>query len=230
MEVKRMYQEGVSISELSRRTGHDRKTIRKVVQEQEDGKKPLAGTKRKGSKLEPYKPYVEQRMRFWVLNAERILREIREQGYTGGITVLREFMHPLRPIVSAKATVRFETGPGEQAQIDLGAFPYIDTEGNQRTLWCFAMVLSYSRMLYLEFIKASDQLHILQALRNCQRRVKIGSFALLVELRVREYGGLQNLPPCGQVGYIASWSRRALNNAKLALPYICLFRFFSRLT
>ncbi|WP_206922738.1 hypothetical protein [Alicyclobacillus suci] len=49
MEVRRMYQEGVSISELSRRTGHDRKTIRKVVQEQEDGKKPLAGTKRKGS-------------------------------------------------------------------------------------------------------------------------------------------------------------------------------------
>ncbi|UNO48926.1 IS21 family transposase [Alicyclobacillus acidoterrestris] len=166
MEVRRMYQEGVSISELSRRTGHDRKTIRKVVQEQEDGKKPLAGTKRKGSKLEPYKPYVEQRMRFGVLNAERILREIREQGYTGGITVLREFMHPLRPAVSAKATVRFETGPGEQAQIDLGAFPYIDAEENRRTLWCFAMVLSYSRMLYLEFIKASDQLHILQALRN----------------------------------------------------------------
>ncbi|GEO25207.1 hypothetical protein AAC03nite_09920 [Alicyclobacillus acidoterrestris] len=134
MEVRRMYQEGVSISELSRRTGHDRKTIRKVVQEQEDGKKPLAGTKRKGSKLEPYKLYVEQRMRFGVLNAERILREIREQGYTGGITVLREFMHPLRPAVSAKATVRFETGPGEQAQIDLGAFPYIDAEGNRRTL------------------------------------------------------------------------------------------------
>ncbi|GLV14033.1 hypothetical protein Heshes_17170 [Alicyclobacillus hesperidum] len=75
-------------------------------------------------------------------------------------------MHPLRPVVSAKATVRFETAPGEQAQIDLGAFPYIDTTENRRTLWCFAMVLSYSRMLYLEFIKASDQLHILQALRN----------------------------------------------------------------
>ncbi|WP_236018092.1 IS21 family transposase [Alicyclobacillus acidoterrestris] len=167
MESKKMgmYQEGVSISELSRRTGHDRKTIRKVVQEQEDGKNPLSGTKRKGSKLESYKPYVEQRMRFGV-NAERILREIRERGYTGGITVLREFMHPLRPVVSAKATRRFETGPGEQDQIDLGAFPYIDAEGNRRTLWCFAMVLSYSWMLYSEFIKASDQLHILQALRN----------------------------------------------------------------
>ncbi|MDQ0190915.1 transposase [Alicyclobacillus cycloheptanicus] len=49
MEVKRMYQEGVSISELSRRTGHDRKTIRKVVQEREGIEKPLVGTKREVS-------------------------------------------------------------------------------------------------------------------------------------------------------------------------------------
>jgi transposase len=116
-------------------------------------------------------------MRIGVLNAERIFREIREQGYTGGITVLREFMRPYRPVVSAKATVRFETAPGEQAQIDLGAFPYTDPLGQRRKVWCFAMVLAYSRMLYLEFIRAADQLHILQALRRrwnslvgCRRR------------------------------------------------------------
>ncbi|WP_236011506.1 hypothetical protein [Alicyclobacillus fructus] len=68
--------------------------------------------------------YVKQRMQLGVLNAERILREIREQGYTGGITVLREFMKPLRPVVSAKATERFESDPGEQAQIDVG-FPLL---------------------------------------------------------------------------------------------------------
>jgi transposase len=100
------------------------------------------------------------------MNAVRLLRDIQEQGYTGGITVLREFMHPLRPVVSAKATVRFETDPGEQAQVDLGAFPYIGPDGKRHTIWCLAMVLSYSRMLYVEFIKASDQLHILQAMRN----------------------------------------------------------------
>ncbi|GGJ13531.1 IS21 family transposase [Alicyclobacillus cellulosilyticus] len=174
MEIKQLFAEGVSITELARRFGHDRKTIRNAI----FGKKKKGddvsvdtstlnrGRRVKGSKLEPFKPYVEQRMRIGVLNAERIFREIREQGYTGGITVLREFMHPLRPVVSAKATVRFETAPGEQAQIDLGAFPYYDKEQNRRTVWCFAMVLSYSRMLYLEFIKAPDQLHILQALRH----------------------------------------------------------------
>lgn len=166
MEIKKLYQEGVSISELSRRLGYDRKTIRKAIRSQEDGNKQNQGVRSKTSKLDPYKPYIEQRMRFGVLNAERILREIREQGYTGGITILREFMKPLRPVVSAKATVRFETGPGEQAQIDLGAFPYLDLEGKRRKIWCFAMVLSYSRMLYLEFIKTANQLHILRALRH----------------------------------------------------------------
>ncbi len=94
------------------------------------------------------------------------MREIREQDYTGGITVLREFVKPLRSVVSTKATERFETEPGEQAQIDLGAFSYYDSRGHRRTVWAFAMVLAYSRMLYVEFIKAADQLHILQVLRH----------------------------------------------------------------
>jgi transposase len=162
--LKKLYQEGVSISEMSRSLGYDRKTIRKAIHSQEVGGQLNQGEKRKTSKLDPFKPYIEQRMRFGVLNAERILREIREQGYTGGITILREFMKPLRPVVSTKATVRFETGPGEQAQIDLGAFPYLDLEGKRRTVWCFAMVLS--RMLYLEFIKTANQLHILRSLRH----------------------------------------------------------------
>ncbi len=83
-----------------------------------------------------------------ILQAESVLREIREQGYAGGIPVLRELMHPLRPVVAAAATVRWETAPGEQAQIHFGAFPYGDRHGQRRTVWGFAMVLAYSRMLY----------------------------------------------------------------------------------
>jgi len=48
----------------------------------------------------------------------------------------------------------------------MGAFPYLDPQGHRRKGWCFAMVLAYSRMLYLEFIRAADQRHILQALQN----------------------------------------------------------------
>jgi transposase len=169
MEIRQLYEAGVSISELARRFGHDRKTIRTALTSSPEGKQDARASRaerKKGSKLEPYKDYVKQRMQLGVLNGERILREIREQGYTGGITVLREFMKPLRPVVSTKATERFETEPGEQAQIDLGAFSYYDSHGHLRTVWAFALVLAYSRMIYVEFIKAADQLHILKALRH----------------------------------------------------------------
>jgi len=52
------------------------------------------------------------------LNANVIFDEIKAQGYTGGKTILRTFMQPHRPAVLTKATVRFETSPGHQAQVD----------------------------------------------------------------------------------------------------------------
>ena len=39
-------------------------------------------------------------------------------GYAGGRTILREFLHPFRELARERATVRFETPPGKQAQVD----------------------------------------------------------------------------------------------------------------
>jgi transposase len=53
-----------------------------------------------------------------------LLREIRSRGYTGQITVVKDFVRPLRfewRRLEA-LTVRFETEPGEQAQVDWGEF------------------------------------------------------------------------------------------------------------
>jgi len=153
--------------EMLQRTGHDRKTIRKVVTDKElvlvPGE-PQGATR--DSKLDPYKGYVLECMEAGVLNAVRLLREIQQRGYQGGISILRDFMRPYRPPLVGKATCRFETAPGQQAQLDLGVFKYLDMNKMVATVYCFAMTLCYSRMLYLEFIPRADQLHILRALRN----------------------------------------------------------------
>ena len=47
-------------------------------------------------------------------------REIRELGYEGSYTIRKDYVHPRRRPRQPKATVRFETGPGEQAQVDWG--------------------------------------------------------------------------------------------------------------
>lgn len=168
MEIHKLFAEGVSISELARKFGHDRKTIRQAIQsrDQEGGVVRANLGAQIGSKIDLFKPYIEEQMKKGVLNSVRILRDLRAQGYTGEITILRDFMRPLRPVVMAVATVRFETDPGKQAQIDLGEFPYTGLDQKRHKAICFSMVLSYSRMLYLEYIKGSDQLSILQALRN----------------------------------------------------------------
>lgn len=170
LDIKRAYREGVSISELARKTGHDRKTIRKIVTAKEEPEQALNGAApgghRRVSKLDPFKDYVLERMKAGVSNAARLLREIRDRGYQGEISTLRNFMRPYRPALANKATVRFETPLGQQAQVDLGMFKYLDIHKIVATVYCFAMTLCYSRLLYLEFIARADMLHILRAFRN----------------------------------------------------------------
>jgi hypothetical protein len=63
---------------------------------------------------------------------------------------LRSFMQPLRPAAITKATVRYETSPGYQAQVDWGRFR-VDWNRESKRLYAFVMVLGYSRMMYVEF-------------------------------------------------------------------------------
>lgn len=101
----------MSISEIARRTGHDRKTIRKI---RDDPQHLTPQERRKrGSKLDPYKPYLRRWAAMGVLNAVKLLGELRRQGCTGGITLIRRFLHPLRQWVPV-VTERFETPPGSR--------------------------------------------------------------------------------------------------------------------
>ncbi|WP_274654975.1 IS21 family transposase [Paenibacillus humicola] len=158
-----MRERGMSITQIADELGKDRKTIRKWLQAGEPGgypkRKPTAG------KLDPYKDYIKRRMAEGCLNAMVILDEIRAKGYTGGSTMLRLFMQPLRPAVLSKATERFETQPGEQAQVDWGEFK-IEQDGRLKRLYAFIMVLGYSRALYVEFTEDSR----LDTLMGCHSR------------------------------------------------------------
>jgi len=47
----------------------------------------------------------------------KLFKEIQAQGYTGGETILLEYLRPLRP-ARTRAFLRLETRPGEFAQVD----------------------------------------------------------------------------------------------------------------
>ena len=130
--------------------GVSRNTVRKYLRASEIPKaKPRA---RRGSKLNPYKEYLEERLSHGVDNCMVLLREIRERGYTGGYTILKDYVQPLRRKRTSLATMRYETAPGEQAQVDFGRYTYLTPQGEERRVWVFVMVLSWSRALYVEFV------------------------------------------------------------------------------
>ena len=61
-----------------------------------------------------------------------------------------------RPPRRQKATSRYETPPGEQAQLDWGICEYEDDKGNRRKLPVFVMILGHSRATYIEFTRRCD--------------------------------------------------------------------------
>lgn len=166
MDIKDLHRQGHSIRTIAELTGLARNTVRRVLREQT----PQPAKRRtRASLLDPYKPYLEGRYRECALSGVRLLEEIRAMGYAGGIDVVRRFIHSLDPLARAQAkmTVRFETPPGEQAQADWASCGHeMDETGRRRAVYAFVMVLSYSRMLYVEFTHSM----VLAELIRCHQR------------------------------------------------------------
>ena len=82
------------------------------------------------------------------LSVERILREIKEQGYEGGRTILGDYVRSIRPPAKkhVKTFRRFETSAAEEAQVDWSPYRIL-IAGCETVVHCFSMVLAFSRYL-----------------------------------------------------------------------------------
>lgn len=152
-------QQGKSVSQIHRETGHDRQTIRQVRDDGDPRQRKDAPTPQsKPRLLDPYHEYIRERVRAGCSNTAVLLDEIRRQGYIGGRSTLKDFVQPLRPTVQPEPVQRYETPPGRQAQCDwakFGSLAYPD--GTVRPLWIFIFTLSYSRCLSIEFVHDTRQ-------------------------------------------------------------------------
>ncbi len=78
---------------------------------------------------------------------------VERHGFTGSYSAVKRFLRRLEP-PTPRATVRVETAPGEEAQVDFGAAGLLfDPDGDRlRRAWAFVMTLSFSRHQYVEFV------------------------------------------------------------------------------
>lgn len=107
--------------------------------------------------------------RFPELSGIRVLEEIRQLGYTGQISILRDRLRQIRPRRQPEVFLRRETLPGEEAQADWGSCGMIQTENVIRPLSVFVMVLSFSRLLYVEFTVSQEMEDFLRCHVNAFR-------------------------------------------------------------
>jgi transposase len=156
--------EGVSIRALARRFGCSRNTIRAILKKHKarrdegpDG--PATQRKRlpKESKLDAYLPKIRQTLEaFPDITGQRLFEILKEQGYDGGISILRERLQTLRPKPKCEPIVRFETEPGEQGQMDWSPYAIPFTRTGKGQVLCFSYILGYSRRQYIDFTARRD--------------------------------------------------------------------------
>jgi transposase len=153
-----LHKEGLSVSAIAERTGMDRKTIRKYIARGLEP--PQYGPRAPRPRImAAYEAYVRERLAaFPELSIPRLLREIRALGYNGGHTMLGDFVREVRPDVVPAFEVRFETEPGQQAQVDFAHFKVVfDNEPEQlRVVWLFSLVLGHCRYLFARFCLHQD--------------------------------------------------------------------------
>ncbi len=152
MEIRADHQKGLSYSELGRKYNIDRRTAKKYAKS--DSRPEYVLTNAKPSKLDPYKAQIMLWLTEAPYSAMRIWEKIREQGFDGGYTLVKHFVRGKKELLDEQATVRFETMPGLQAQVDWAFFEdyRVKDNGEDRKLYCFLMILGYSRMRYIEFV------------------------------------------------------------------------------
>lgn len=151
MDIKQLKKEGYSIKGIVRETGFSRNTVRAALREKYKDKRVRRERK---SILDPYKDYVRDRYERTELTGQHIYHEIIRLGYNGSIYQIYRFLRPFKKaaIEREKLTVRFETLPGKQSQVDWGyCGGFTDVDGAEKKLYAFVMILSYSRAVYVEF-------------------------------------------------------------------------------
>ena len=181
--------QGYGKRQISERVGHSQKAVAKVLREEGLLPVPAPATRR----LQPFQEEIARRVQQG-LRTSRILREIREIGYQGGRTILAVYAHRLRAeltLLPTKPTKRrFETGPGEEMQIDFS--PYTVPVGDRPVrIHAFAALLCCSRRLYLRFFREERTSTVLEGLagafeyhQGCPLRVVMDNMTQAVLGRV----------------------------------------------
>jgi len=177
-----------SIRKIERHLNMGWRTIRKYLDAPAQG----PALRSRASKLDPFKGHITE----WLekdpqVSAAVIIQKLSPLGYTGGHTIVQDYVLKVRPKRSPqRAFVRMEPLAGERFEVDWGHFGSLCYSGDARKLYAFALVDTHSRMLYVEFTHsqcfetfARCHVHAFTALGGVARTVAYDNLATAVAER-----------------------------------------------
>jgi transposase len=149
--------QGLTIIQTARVLGIDPRTVAKwLARARYERPRPVP----RSSLLDPFKGRITRLLDTHPYSAQQIFQRLREEGYGGGITILRDYVRLIRP-PKLPVYLKLHFAPSECAQVDWGAFGMVRIGNTRRRLSFFVIVLAYSRLMYVEFTVSQTMEHFL---------------------------------------------------------------------
>ena len=153
---------------ISKELGCSRNTVREYLRQ--GGWRPMDVASRAGA-LEPHGEWLAERLRRHRGNADVVRQDLqRELGIAVSLRTVQRAVEPLRRELRAEAlaTIRYETAPGQQLQIDFGSTTVM-VGGEAQRVHLFVATLGYSRRCYVTVFLHERQSAWLQGLEGAFR-------------------------------------------------------------
>lgn len=155
----------LNISQIARDQGISWPTAKKIALGETDRKTRIfKGT----SKLEPYKETIDYKLETYQCSAVALYNLIKDKGYTGSQSLVTKYVKEKKEDFLKKATIRVETTPGLQGQVDWKeSLSLISRHGEKYTVNIFLFILSYSKYKYIELTINRTQPTLFRCMINC---------------------------------------------------------------
>ena len=160
--IRYRHAQGLGIRAIARELNLSRKAVRRALRT--EGVPHYQRPARPNPQLVPYEARIRALYFQEHLIGSRILRELQAQGYQVSASALYTYLKSLRALVpSRKATVRYETEPGQQAQFDWSPYT-IELGGETTKVIVYGMTLGYSRRKHYTASLDETQMSIFEAI------------------------------------------------------------------
>lgn len=145
-------------SELARRFNCDPRTVDRYLKISSVELERKKSTRVYTSLIDDYKSIIIDKVDNYGSTAMAVYKFILKKGYKGKYITVADFVNKHKKIEIKKATVRFETTPGLQAQVDWKEdLTLISKYGEVFKINIFLMVLGYSRVKFVKATSNRDQ-------------------------------------------------------------------------